>query len=66
MAPIRTSNLERGKWKSKCREQLLKHICKTFPVSSLTMANITLESKIGIAIKLLQVHLIPGVNDPYS
>ena len=66
MAPIRTSNLERGKWRGKCREQLSKHICKTSPVSSSTVTNITLESRIGIAIEPSQVRLIPGADGPYS
>jgi hypothetical protein len=66
MAPIRTSNLERGKWRSKCREQLSKHIRKASPASSSTVANTTPESRIGIAIEPSQVRLIPGADDPYS
>ena len=66
MAPIRTSNLERGKWRSKCREQLSKYIRKASPASSSTVANTIPESRIDIIIELLQVCLIPGTNNPYS
>jgi hypothetical protein len=67
MAPIRTSNLERGKWRSKCREQLSNHIRKTTPpVHFPNLTNITLESRIGITIDPSQVRLIPGADDPYS
>ena len=66
MAPIRTSNLERGKWRSKCREQLSKYIRKTSPASSSTITNTTPESRIGITIEPSQVRLIPGADDPYS
>jgi hypothetical protein len=66
MAPIRSSNLERGKWRSKCREQLSKHIRKTSSASSSTLANTTSESRIGISIEPSQVRLTPGPGDLYS
>jgi hypothetical protein len=66
MAPIRTSNLERGKWRSKCREQLSKHIRKTSPATTLNLANTTPESRIGIEIEPSQVRLIPRPDDPYT
>jgi hypothetical protein len=58
--------LERGKWRSKCREQLSKHIRKASHISSLIVANTTSESRIGIAIEPSQVRLIPSADDPYS
>ncbi|KAH8799666.1 hypothetical protein F5884DRAFT_863276 [Xylogone sp. PMI_703] len=49
MAPIRTSNLERGKWRNKCREQLAQHI----------------QSRTGIVVEPLRVRLVPGPDDLY-
>jgi len=66
MAPIRSSNIERGKWRSKCREQLSQHIRKAFPAFSSIMTNIILESRIGVSIELSQVRLALGPDDPYS
>jgi hypothetical protein len=66
MVLVRTSSLERGKWRSKCREQLSKHIRKTSPASSSTVANATPENGIGIAIEPPQARLIPRADDPYS
>ncbi|KAH8653990.1 hypothetical protein BGZ60DRAFT_568501 [Tricladium varicosporioides] len=50
MAPIRSSNLERSKWRTKCREELSKHI----------------QKKVGISIEPSQVRLIPSIDDPYT
>ena len=66
MAPIRSSNLERGKWRSKCRERLSKHIRKSSSASSSTITNTASEGRIGIVIEPAQVRLIPGPDDPYT
>ncbi|PVH67456.1 hypothetical protein DL98DRAFT_507700 [Cadophora sp. DSE1049] len=50
MAPIRSSNLERSKWRSKCREELSKHI----------------QKKVGILIEPSQVRLVTGADDLYT
>jgi len=47
------SNLERGKWRSKCREQLSKHIRKTSHATTSNLVNTTLESRIDIEIEPL-------------
>ncbi|KAH7418686.1 hypothetical protein BKA64DRAFT_654991, partial [Cadophora sp. MPI-SDFR-AT-0126] len=50
MAPTRSSNLERSKWRSKCREELSKHI----------------QEKVGILIEPSQVRLVTGADDLYT
>ncbi|KAI9776363.1 MAG: hypothetical protein M1839_000443 [Geoglossum umbratile] len=50
MASPRVSNLERAKWRARCRQRLSEHI----------------QSKIGISIEPSQVRLITCVDDPYN
>ncbi|PVH69406.1 hypothetical protein DL98DRAFT_661712 [Cadophora sp. DSE1049] len=50
MAPIRSSNLERSRWRSRCREELSKHI----------------QKKVGIVIEPSQVRLVTGADDLYT
>ncbi|KAI9767656.1 MAG: hypothetical protein M1840_005527 [Geoglossum simile] len=50
MASSRSNNLERAKWRSKCREKLSEHI----------------RNNLGIPIEPMQVRLITGVDDSYT
>ncbi|OCL09439.1 hypothetical protein AOQ84DRAFT_404617 [Glonium stellatum] len=49
MALPRPSNLDRARWRAKCREKLSEHI----------------KTKLGILIDLLEVRLITRVEDSY-
>ncbi|KAF2008351.1 hypothetical protein BU24DRAFT_360565 [Aaosphaeria arxii CBS 175.79] len=46
---MRASNLERQKWRSRCREELSRHI----------------RARLGITIEPAQVRLLPRSDDPY-
>ncbi|KAI9770977.1 MAG: hypothetical protein M1840_002681 [Geoglossum simile] len=50
MTSPRVANLERAKWRARCRQQLSEHI----------------KSKLGISVEPSQVRLITGVGDPYN
>lgn len=65
MAPVRTNNLERGRWRDRCRNQLSHHIGKTNDVSYYIQLTVHKESRLGIVIEPSQVRLIPRGDDPY-
>ncbi|KAI9770497.1 MAG: hypothetical protein M1839_003178 [Geoglossum umbratile] len=50
MALPRVANLERAKWRTRCRQRLSEHI----------------QGKLGISIEPSQVRLITGIDDPYN
>ncbi|KAF1964846.1 hypothetical protein BU23DRAFT_630329 [Bimuria novae-zelandiae CBS 107.79] len=50
MAPMRVSNLERREWRTKCRDELSRHI----------------QSRLGIVVEPAQVRLLPSPDNPYA
>lgn len=66
MAISRSSNLERGRWRTKCREDLSKHIGENCHVRYSQFANILEENRLGISVEPSQVRLITNGDDPYT
>jgi hypothetical protein len=69
MALPRSSNLDRARWRAKCREKLSEHISKIHALILLIFSNANKrqpESKLGISINPSEVRLIPRAEDPYS
>lgn len=65
MTSPRPNNLERARWRSKCRRKLSEHISKTKLLLSYT-ANRYQENNLGISIDPAQVRLVTSTDDPYA
>lgn len=66
MAPIRSGNLDRSRWRNSCREELSQHIRESLYQISPSALLIVLENRLGIKIEPSQVRLITRADDPYT
>ena len=64
---VRSSNLDRSAYRTKCRQKLSEHIRKIWPSSGEYERLTSLEvAKLGILIEPAEVRLITSSNDPYT
>jgi hypothetical protein len=62
-----SSNKDRAHWRTQCRNELSKHICKTYNAFvNYLLIYILLDNKLGIDISPTNSRLITGPEDPYK
>ena len=64
---VRSSNLDRSAYRTKCRQKLSEHIRKIWlPIGGCTLLTSSQVIKLGISIEPAEVRLITSASDPYT
>jgi len=67
MPALRSSNLDRAAYRTKCRQKLSQHIRKVcYPVENSNCWRSLKVTKLGISIEPAEVRLITSNDDPYT